>query len=102
MPDNIEAVALCARLEAIIKEAKDAEAQAATAHRLGADGYHYPSARAILAFIGIFTSHGPTARPHRLFDLRKHGHRRTSPLGNRSTQRPPAGEHHPRLLRQLR
>jgi hypothetical protein len=33
MPDNIEAIALCARLEAIIKEAKDAEAQAATAHR---------------------------------------------------------------------
>jgi hypothetical protein len=33
MPDDTEAAALCARLEAIIKEAKDAEAQAATARR---------------------------------------------------------------------
>jgi hypothetical protein len=31
MPDDIEAAALCARLEAIIKEAEDAEAQAVVA-----------------------------------------------------------------------
>jgi hypothetical protein len=33
MPDNTEAAALRARLEAIIKEAEDAEAQVAAAHR---------------------------------------------------------------------
>jgi hypothetical protein len=33
MPDNTEAAALCAWLETSIKEAKDAEAQAATARR---------------------------------------------------------------------
>jgi hypothetical protein len=35
MPDDIEAAALCAWLEAIVKEAEDAEAQAAAArHRV--------------------------------------------------------------------
>jgi hypothetical protein len=33
MPDDTEAAALRAQLEAIIKEAEDAEAQAAAAHR---------------------------------------------------------------------
>jgi hypothetical protein len=33
MPEDTEAIALCARLEAIIKEAEDAEAQATTARR---------------------------------------------------------------------
>jgi hypothetical protein len=33
MPDDIETAALCARLEAIVKEAEDAEAQAAAARR---------------------------------------------------------------------
>jgi hypothetical protein len=33
MPDNTEAAALRARLEAIIKEAEDAEAQVAAARR---------------------------------------------------------------------
>jgi hypothetical protein len=33
MPDDIEAAALRARLEAIVKEAEDAEAQAAVARR---------------------------------------------------------------------
>jgi hypothetical protein len=33
MPDDIEAAALRARLEAIVKEAEDAEAQAAAARR---------------------------------------------------------------------
>jgi hypothetical protein len=61
-----------------------------------------PSARAILAFIGIFPGRGPAARPHHLFDLRRHGRHWTSPLGGRSTQYLPAGEHHPRLLHQLR
>jgi hypothetical protein len=109
MPDDTEAAALRARLEAIIKEAEDTKAQAAAArrriqatrvqgHRVGADGYRCPSARAILAFIGIF----PATRPHRLFDLRRHGPRRTSPSGDRSAQRPPAGEHRPRLLHQVR
>jgi hypothetical protein len=64
----------------------------------GADGYRCPSARVILTFIGIFPGRGPAARFHRLFDLQRHGRRRTSPLDGRSAQRPPAGEHHPRLL----
>jgi hypothetical protein len=111
MPDDIEAAALRARLEAIVKEDEDAEAQAAAARRrvqavqgrrLGADGYNCPSARAIFVFIVVFPSHGLTARPHRLFDLRRYGRRRTSPSGSRSAQRPPAGEHRPRLLHQLR
>jgi hypothetical protein len=33
MPDDTEATALCARPEAIIKEAEDAKAQAAAARR---------------------------------------------------------------------
>jgi hypothetical protein len=33
MPNDTEATAVCARLEAIIKEAEDAEAQAAAARR---------------------------------------------------------------------
>jgi hypothetical protein len=33
MPDDTEAAVLRARLEAIIKEVEDVEAQAATAHR---------------------------------------------------------------------
>jgi hypothetical protein len=116
MPDDTEAAALRARLEAIIKEAEaqataghrrvqaarllltEEESNAVQGHRLGADGYRCPSARAILTFIGIFPGRGPATRPHRLFDLRRHGHRRTSPSGGRSAQRPPAGEHHPRLL----
>jgi hypothetical protein len=67
--------------------------------RLGTDGYCCPSARAIFAFIGIFPSRGPAAHPHRLFDLQRHSHHRTSPSGGRSAQRPPAGEHRHRLLK---
>jgi hypothetical protein len=67
-------------------------------HHLVADGYRYPSACAILAFIGIFPDRGPGARPRCLFNLRRHGRHRTSPSGDRSAQRPPADEHHPRLL----
>jgi hypothetical protein len=67
-------------------------------HRLGVDGYRCSSARTILAFIGIFPGRGPAARPHRLFDIRRHGHRRTSPSGDRSAQRLPAGKHHLQLL----
>jgi hypothetical protein len=67
-------------------------------HRLGADGYCCPLACAILAFIGIFPGRGPAARPHRLFDLRRHGRCQTSPSCGRNTQCPPAGEHRPRLL----
>jgi hypothetical protein len=68
---------------------------------LGADSYCCPSARAIFAFIGIFPGRGLVARPHRLFDLQRHGHRRTSTSGDRIAQRPLAAEHHPRLLHQL-
>jgi hypothetical protein len=71
-------------------------------HCLGADGYNCPSACAIFVFIVIFLGRGLVAHPHRLFDLRRHGHRRTSPSSDCSVQRPPAGEHHPRLLHQLR
>jgi hypothetical protein len=67
---------LRARLKAIVKEAEDAEAQAATASRrvqaarfLGANGYSCPSARAIFVFIVIFPDRGLAARPHRLFGL---------------------------------
>jgi hypothetical protein len=70
--------------------------------RRGADGYSCPSARAIFVFIVIFPGQGLAARPHRLFDLRRHDHRRTSPSGGRSAQHPPAGEHRSRLLHQLR
>jgi hypothetical protein len=106
MLDDTESTALCAQLEAIIKEAEDVEKQAAAArHRvqaarllIGADGYRCPSARAIFTFIGIFLSRGLAARPHCLFDLRRHGRRRTSPSGGRTAQRPPAGEHRPRLF----
>jgi hypothetical protein len=71
--------------------------------RLGADGYSFPSACAIFVFIVVFPDRGLAARPHRLFDLRRHGRRQTSPSGGRSAQRPPTGEHRPRLhqLRQL-
>jgi hypothetical protein len=71
-------------------------------HRLGADGYSCPSARAIFIFLVIFPDCGLIARPHHLFDLRRHGRRRTSLSGGCSVQRPSAGEHHPRLLHQLR
>jgi hypothetical protein len=71
-------------------------------HCLVADGYRCPSARAIFVFIIIFPGRSLAAHPHRLFDLRRHGRRRTSPLEGHSTQRPPAGEHHSRLLHQLR
>ncbi len=71
MPDDTEVAALRARQEDIVKEAEDAEAQAAAdrhrvqaarllleeeskAHRLGADGYNCPSTRAIFVFIVIF------------------------------------------------
>jgi hypothetical protein len=114
MPDNTEAAALRARLEPIVKEAKDAEAQATAVrrrvqaarlgvqgHRLEADGYNCSSARAIFVFIVIFPGRGLAARPHRLFDLRRHDRRWTSPSGSRSAQRSPASEHHPRLLHQL-
>jgi hypothetical protein len=104
MSDDIEAAALRARLEAIVKEAEDAEAQATAARRrvqaarLLLDGYSCPSARAIFVFIVVFLGRGLAARPHRLFGLRRYGRRRTSPSGGRSAQRPPAGEHRPRLL----
>jgi hypothetical protein len=65
---------------------------------LGVDGYSCPSARVIFIFIVVFPGHGLVARPHRLFDLRRYGRRRTSPSGGCSAQRPPAGEHHPQLL----
>jgi membrane-associated phospholipid phosphatase len=67
-------------------------------HRLGADGYSCPSARAIFVFIVFFLGCGLAARPHRLFDLRRHGRRRTSPSDGCSAQRPSAGEHRHRLL----
>jgi hypothetical protein len=67
-------------------------------HRLGADNHRCPSARVIFAFISVFPGHGPAARPHRLFDLRRHGRRRTSPSGGHGAQRPPAVEHRPQLL----
>jgi hypothetical protein len=116
MPDDTEAAALRARLEAIVKEAEDAEVQATAARRRvqaarlleeckatpGADSYNYPSACAVFVFIAIFPGRGLAARPHHLFDLRRHGRRRTSPSGGCSAQRPPAGEHRPRLLHQLR
>jgi hypothetical protein len=72
-------------------------------HRLGADGYSCPSARAIFVFIVIFPGRCLIARPHCLFDLQRHGRRRTSPSGGRNAQCSPAGEHRPRLhqLRQL-
>jgi hypothetical protein len=102
MPDGTETAALCARLEAIVK---DVEAQAAVVrpdrpppprggvqgHRLGADGCSCPSARAIVVFPG----RGLIARPHRLFNLRRHGRRRTSPSRGCSAQRPPTGEYRP-------
>jgi hypothetical protein len=69
--------------------------------RLGADGYSCPSARAIFVFIVVFPGRGLTAHPHRLFDLQRYGRRWTSPSGGRNAQRPPAGEHRPRLLHQL-
>jgi uncharacterized membrane protein YgcG len=56
--------------------------------------------RAIFAFISIFLGRGLVARPHHLFDLRRHGHRQTSLSGGRSAQHPPDGEHRPRLLHQ--
>jgi hypothetical protein len=108
MSDDTKAAALRARLEAIIKEAEDAEALDAAAcrlvqaARLGADGYRCPLACAIFIFIVIFPGRGLAARPYRLFDLRRHGRRQTSPSGSRSAQRPPAGEHRPQLLHQLR
>jgi hypothetical protein len=71
-------------------------------HRLGADGYRCPSTRAIITFIGIFPGRGPAACPHCLFDLRRHGRHRTSPSGSCGAQCPPADEHRPRLLHQLR
>jgi hypothetical protein len=71
-------------------------------HRLGADGYCCPSPRAIFVFIVVFPGRGLVARPHRLFDLRRHGRHRISPSGSCSAQRPPAGEHCPQLLHQLR
>jgi hypothetical protein len=112
MPADTEAATLRARLETIIKEGEDVEAQATTArhhvqaapppplqgHRLGANGYRCPSARDIFAFIVIFPGRGLAARPHRPFELRRHGHHRTLPLDDRSAQRPSSGEHHHRLL----
>jgi hypothetical protein len=69
--------------------------------RLGVDSYNCPSARAI--FIVAFPRRGLAARPHRLFDLRRHGRPQTSSSGVRSAQRPLAGEHrHRLLLHQLR
>jgi hypothetical protein len=59
----------------------------------GVEGHRCPSAHAIFVFIGIFPGRGPAARPHHLFDLQRHDHHRTSPLGDRSAQRPSAGEH---------
>jgi hypothetical protein len=71
MPDDTESAGLRARLEAIVKKAEHAEAQAATTrpdrpppprggvqgHRLEADGYNCSSACAIFVFIVVF----PTA-----------------------------------------
>jgi hypothetical protein len=109
MPDDTEAVALCAQLKVIVKEVEDAEVQAAAArhrvqgHCLGADSYSCPSARAIFIFLVIFPGRGLAACPHHLFNLRRHGRRRTKPSGGRSAQRSPAGEHRPRFfLHQLR
>jgi hypothetical protein len=102
MPNDTEAATLRARLEAIIKKVEDAKAQAVAARHhvqaVGADRYSCPSTCVIFVFIVVFPDRGLAARPHRLFDLRRHGHHRTSPSGDRSAQRPPAGEHRPRLL----
>jgi hypothetical protein len=67
-------------------------------HLFGADGYNCPLARAIFVFIIVFPDRGLATRPHRLFDLQRHGRRRTSPLGGCSAPRPPAGKYRPRLL----
>jgi hypothetical protein len=105
MSDDNDAAALRARLEAIIKEAEDVEAQAATACRriqaacLLAEEFN---AIALEQTATIFPGHDAAARLHRLFDLRRHGRHRTSPSGGRSAQHLLAGEHHPRLLHQLR
>jgi hypothetical protein len=87
MPDDTEAAVLRARLETIIKEAKDVEAQVAAARRRVQDARLLlveeaskatameqtatvcPSTRAIFSFLGVFPGRGPAARPHRLFDL---------------------------------
>jgi hypothetical protein len=112
MLNDTKAAALRARLEAIVKEAEDVEVQAAAApllhlgrlppprggvhgRLLGADGYNYPSTCAIFVFIVVFPGRGLVAPPHCLFDLRRHDRHQTSPSGERSAQRPPAGEHHP-------
>jgi hypothetical protein len=113
MVDDTEVAALCAQLEAIIKKAEDAEAQAVAAQchiqaarllleeskaaALEQTATSAPSARAIF-FIIIFPSRGLVARSDRLFDLQRHGRHRTLPSGSHSAQRLPAGEHRPRLL----
>jgi hypothetical protein len=116
--DSTEAVALRARLEAIVKKAKDAEAQAAAArHRVQAAHLlledskaptleqtataarqRVPSSSSSSSSPAAASQLVPTASS----TLRRHGRRRTSPSGGRSAQRPLAGEHHPRLLHQLR
>jgi hypothetical protein len=100
MPDDTEAAALRAQVEAIIKEAEDAEAQAAATQR------HVQAARLLAEEESKATAleqMATAARLHRLFDLRRHDCRWTSPSGGHNAQRPPAGEHHPRhLLHQLR
>jgi hypothetical protein len=86
MSDDTEVAALRARLEAIVKEAEDAEVQATAVHHhiqaarllleeeskttaLEQTTYSCPSACAIFIFIVVFSGCGLVDDPHRLFDL---------------------------------
>jgi hypothetical protein len=105
MSDDTEAAALRAQLEAIIKEAEDAEAQVATVrHCVQAAcllvAAEEPKTTALQQTTTAARQHvpsspssasSPTARPHR-------AHHRTSPSGGRGAQCSPASEHRPRLL----
>jgi hypothetical protein len=115
MLDYTVAATLRARLEAIIKKAKNTEGKPplhiAASKPPASSSWRRcprppPCSRRLPLAISVCHPHlhrhlpsrGPTTYPHRLFDLRRHDHRWTSPSGGHSTQCPPTGEHHPRLL----
>jgi hypothetical protein len=111
MPDDTEAAALHAQLEAIVKKAKDTEAQAVAACRhvqaahllfkeeeSKAAALEQTATAARQREQSSSSSSSFPAAASQLIPIAYSTYEDTTPLGCRSAQRQPAGEHHPRLL----